>query len=161
MAELCKIIAERLYFSQSEVDEIYIAGLLHDVGKLAFSDNALDNYVDVHTHGRLGRQMIEKVGLSKMILEGIEHHHMDYNDKSMAVMGLKEQPYYAQIIRVCNDLDMFLTYSKREAFYKTFMMEMALFEGEKYAPNFIRILTSMFEDPDNIIFSLYDEEVAS
>ncbi|MGX8796521.1 HD domain-containing protein [Fusibacter sp. JL298sf-3] len=161
VAELCKIIAERLYFSQSEVDEIYIAGLLHDVGKLAFSDNALDNYVDVHTHGRLGRQMIEKVGLSKMILEGIEHHHMDYNDKAMATMGLKEQPYYAQIIRVCNDLDMFLTYSKREAFYKTFMMEMALFEGEKYAPNFIRILTSMFEDPDNIIFALYDEEVAS
>lgn len=160
VAEVCKIIAKRLYLSEAEIDEIYMAGLLHDVGKLAFSDNEFESYVDIHTHGKLGRQMIEKVGLNKAILDGIEHHHLDYNDTTFESMGLREQPYYAQIIRVANDLDMFLTYSKASDFNKTFHLEMVLFSGERYAPNFIRILMEMFKSESNPIFQLYDREGA-
>lgn len=158
VAEVCKIIAKQLYLSEAEIDEIYMAGLLHDVGKLAFSDSEFDSYVDIHTHGKLGRQMIEKVGLNHAILDGIEHHHLDYNDASLESLGLREQPYYAQIIRVANDLDMYLTYSKVADFSKTFHLEMVLFSGERYAPNFIRILMEMFKSDSNPIFLMYHRE---
>lgn len=155
VAEVCKIIANSLYLSESEIDEIYIAGLLHDVGKLGFSEKDLETGESIHTHGKVGRQMIEKVGLNKKILDGIEHHHLDYNDAAVEAMGLREQPYYAQIIRVSNDLDMFLSYAPRKSFQKTFELEMAIYAGEKYAPNFIRVLNKIFQEENNPIFRMY------
>ncbi len=158
IAELCKIIAEKLYLSPAEVDDIYIAGLLHDVGKLAFSDHSPEYYVDIHTHGHLGRQMIEKVGLSKEILDGIEFHHMDYQQKRPHQRDTVEQPYYAQIIKIANDLDMFFTYSTKQEFRETFYKEMLPHSGKLYAPNFLSILKTLFDSPENPIFAVYDNE---
>lgn len=161
VAEVCKLIARSLYLSETEIDEIYIAGLLHDVGKLGFSDFALENTSDILSHGEMGRQMIERVGLNKKILDGIEHHHLDFNDVKIDHLGYREQPYYAQIIRVANDLDGVLKKSAPDRYRHQFEREMAIFTGEKYAPNFIRILSKIFEDPNNPIFNLYLREDAN
>ncbi|MBE0451161.1 MAG: HD domain-containing protein [Clostridia bacterium] len=154
VAEICRAIAEKLYLNEHEVDEIYMAGLLHDVGKLS-SDYDNEDLKDIHYHSRIGRRMIEKVGLSKDVLEGIEYHHMDYDLKNNSDPELTEQPYYAQIIRIANDLDWLLNTE-----FKIESMESATEQlNEKsntiYSSQFLKILGAILNEPNNIIQSVY------
>lgn len=158
VAEICKIIAEKLYLSATEVDEIYMAGLLHDVGKLAFSDHSIEYYFDVEDHGRLGRKMVEGVGLTNDILEGIEHHHMNYDLTNNKSTFLTEQPYYAQIIRLANDFDLYMHDEGTDKLKPQFIEKMSYFIGNAYSPQFMRILNEILSDPENAVLNIYKYE---
>ncbi len=158
VAEICKIIAEKLYLSATEVDEIYMAGLLHDVGKLAFSDHSIEYYFDVEDHGRLGRKMVEGVGLTNDILEGIEHHHMNYDLTNNKSIYLTEQPYYAQIIRIANDFDLYMHDEGTDKLKPQFIEKMSYFIGNAYSPQFMRILNEILSDPENAVLNIYKYE---
>jgi len=107
VAEISKLVANRLFLSQNEIDEIYITGLLHDIGKFALSDELEDKQSKKDSHSKLGRSIIENVGLSEEILKGIEYHHHDYNAPFFKSSKLMEQPFFAQIIHLVNDFDKF------------------------------------------------------
>lgn len=158
VAEICKIFAEKLYLSTTEVDEIYMAGLLHDVGKLAFSDHSIEYYFDVEDHGHLGRKMVEGVGLTKDILEGIEYHHMNYDLTNNKNQDLTEQPYYAQIIRIANDFDLYMHDAGTNKLKPEFIDQMRYFIGKAYSPQFMRILNEILSEPDNAVLNIYKYE---
>ena len=158
VAEICKIIAEKLYLSTTEVDEIYMAGLLHDVGKLAFSDHSVEYYFDVEDHGHIGRKMVEGVGLTSDILEGIEYHHMNYDLTNNKNQKLTEQPYYAQIIRIANDFDMFMNDEGTEKYNLSFIDKMHYYIGTTYSPQFMRIFKEILSEPENMVLNIYKYE---
>lgn len=158
VAEICKLIAEKLYLSPNEVDEIYMAGLLHDVGKLAFSDHSLDYYYDIDNHGSIGRRMVEKVGLTKDILEGIEFHHINYDLSNCKIEGLNEQPYYAQIIRIANDFDLYMNYESTEPNAPIFIKENHHLAGRVYSSQFLRILNDIIENHSDELSRIYSSE---
>lgn len=158
VAEICKIIAEKLYLSATEVDEIYMAGLLHDVGKLAFSDNSIEYYFDVEDHGHIGRKMVEGVGLTKDILEGIEHHHMNFDLSNSKNETMTEQPYYAQIIRIANDFDLYMHDETTDKGHPHFIDKMSYFIGKTYSPQFMRIFSEILSEPENAVLNIYKYE---
>ncbi len=158
VAELCKLIAEKLYLSSNEIDEIYMAGLLHDVGKLAFSDHSLDYYYDIDNHGSIGRRMVEKVGLTKDILEGIEFHHINYDLSNCVIDGLNEQPYYAQIIRIANDFDLYMNYESTEPNAPMFIKENQHLAGTVYSSQFLRIVNDIIENHSDALNRIYSSE---
>lgn len=153
VAQICKIIAELLYLDSSEVDKIYMAGLLHDVGKLAFSEQSNDYYEDYDNHGEIGRKMVEGVGLSEDILLGIEQHHLDFkSDQSI----LTEQSYYAQIIRIANDFDLYMHEEFTLHHDPKFATDMKAFTGTVYSPQFMKILDELIKTKNRALLSLYD-----
>lgn len=158
VAQLCKMIAEKLYLSSIEIDEVYIAGLLHDVGKLAYSDTKFENSKSADDHGYLGRRMVEQVGLNKDILEGIEYHHVDYDLSNYEGDQFNEQPFYAQIIRVANDFDFLMNTAGNSTGSKV-IQNMLQASGKAYAPQFLRILNELSLTQNDKIMRIYDCEV--
>lgn len=157
VAILCKLIAEKLNLNASEVDDIYISGLLHDIGKLTYSETAVADYGDDDDHSKRGRTMVEKVGLGQQILEGIEYHHHNYYylDGNNRV---KEQPYYAQIIRIANDYDMKIMHYEDLSLSDVFELEIAPYSGTLYAPYFVRILKHFITEQYHSIAQIYSNE---
>lgn len=153
VAQICKIIAELLYLDSSEVDKIYMAGLLHDVGKLAFSEQSSDYYEDYDNHGEIGRKMVEGVGLSEDILLGIEQHHLDFKSNQSTTT---EQSYYAQIIRIANDFDLYMHEELTENHEPKFATDMKALTGIAYSPQFMKILDELLKTKNNALLSLYD-----
>ena len=153
VAQICKIIAELLYLDSSEVDKIYMAGLLHDVGKLAFSEQRNDDYEDYDNHGEIGRKMVEGVGLSEDILLGIEQHHLDFKSEQNT---RAEQSYYAQIIRIANDFDLYMQEEFTLNQEPKFSSNMKSLSGTVYSPQFIKILDELVSTKNKALLSLYD-----
>ena len=155
VAQLCKILAEMLYLDTSEVDKIYMAGLLHDVGKLAFSEHSSDYYEDFDNHGAIGRKMVEGVGLSEDVLLGIEQHHFDFKISNPTSQMVKEQSYYAQIIRIANDFDLYMYEDSTDKHNPNFVNDMNLFVGKAYSPQFMRIIEELINRKDSALYKLY------
>src|SRR3954464_13373865 len=75
-------IAIQLGFEGERVDAVRLAGLLHDIGKLAVSDHILkkpgplsgDEWNEIREHPRIGAEMLEAAGLDD--LSGwVRSHH--------------------------------------------------------------------------------------
>lgn len=154
VAEICRAIAEKLYLNEHEVDEIYMAGLLHDVGKLS-SDNEYDVKKDLLHHGKIGRDMIEKVGLSSDVLDGIEYHHLNYDLSNNTDPDLSEQPYYAQIIRIADELDWLLNTEIEINTIASALDSMNKKSNTFYSSQFLKILGAILNEPNNIIQNVY------
>lgn len=161
VAEICRVIADKLYLNAQEVDEIYMAGLLHDVGKLVFSDDSFAYYLDEDNHGAIGRKMVEKVGLTNDILDGIEHHHLDYNLLNAKSNEIKEQPYYAQIIRIASDFDLYMNYETNNKNAPNFIEDKQPLVGSIYSPQFMRIMADILSKKDNVLLKIFQNEVVN
>lgn len=158
VAEICKRIAEKLYLSSTEIDEVYMAGLLHDIGKLA-SDGSSSENTRKDNHGETGRKMIDNVGLKKDILDGIEFHHLNYDLSNCAehALNMTEQPYYAQMIRLANDFDYYMMAQNNEK--NIFVDHMASYIGSYYSPQFISILNHIIMNDYDWLNNMYQNEV--
>ncbi|GAB6107483.1 HD domain-containing protein [Fusibacter bizertensis] len=159
VAQICKMIAEKLYLNSSEIDEIYMAGLLHDVGKLSFSDYSLDYYFDIDQHGAIGRKMVERVGLKKDILDGIEHHHLNFDLSNLKNNEVNEQPYYAQIIRIANDFDLYMNLDTTDIHQPNFIEDMQPLVGSIYSAQFMRIMQDILVNNKESLLKIYQTEV--
>lgn len=158
VAEICKKIAEKLYLSTTEIDEVYMSGLLHDIGKLASDNSNLEND-KIDNHGEIGRKMVENVGLKKDILDGIEYHHLNYDLSNSEVTStlMSEQPYYAQMIRLANDFDYYMMSQKNED--NLFVDCMKPYIGHYYSPQFMNILNHIIVNDYNWLNEMYQNEV--
>lgn len=106
------LIAKKLEYTPRAVDELLLAALLHDIGKLKINmegDSALltTNEDEIKQHCELGYKMIkETFGLSESIAKvALEHH--ENNDGSGYPQGLSNDfiSEYAQIVNVANYYD--------------------------------------------------------
>lgn len=160
VAEISKKIAERLYLNTSEVDEIYISGLLHDVGKLITSENQIGESTN-DQHGLAGRKIIEKVGFNKDVLDGIEYHHLNYDLSNYQGPDVVEQPYYAQIIRLVSDFDMMMIQSIDRSYNDIVLNNILPDVGRFYSPQFIKILENIVLNESSWLDLLYLTEVTN
>lgn len=118
VSEYANLIAKKLYLKKEFLEEIKIASLLHDIGKIGISDSLLrkeyenkeirDEIIDRHT--RIGKKIIEPIGLSENILNGIYYHHIHFDLSGFPKNSqITEQPLIARIIEVADQFDVMLT----------------------------------------------------
>ena len=100
-AAICKILADRLGLSQTECSSYFVAGLLHDFGKIVFAEyvpmefkRALEKsaecQISLHltelefigiSHAQAGKLLAEKWHLSPELVAAIANHHDEqFND---------------------------------------------------------------------------------
>lgn len=108
------LIAEKLELSTKEQHQVYLAAMLHDIGKIGIPDDLLnhpgklsDEEMDrVRSHVQLGVSMLEMLGEMHPIVPLIRHHHEAW-DGSGYPDGLQgeEIPLISRIIAVADMYD--------------------------------------------------------
>jgi putative nucleotidyltransferase with HDIG domain len=109
------IIAKWMGFSEKQIDEVAIAGLLHDLGKTKVSQELLSKpgkltqgeFEEVKKHTILGYMLVEKVvDISPEIKYAILMHHEKIDGTGYPTGAMENQiPLYAKIIAVADIYD--------------------------------------------------------
>ncbi|MCW2973501.1 MAG: diguanylate cyclase, partial [Thermoleophilia bacterium] len=82
VSQLCVLIAQELDMGDDDIDQLRLAGLLHDVGKIGVPDAILqkpegltdDEFVQMQEHSTLGHSIVAAAGLTEEA-EWVRHHH--------------------------------------------------------------------------------------
>ncbi|NUP99219.1 MAG: GAF domain-containing protein [Armatimonadetes bacterium] len=114
VARYSRLIACEMGLSDDEIETIYYAGLLHDVGKIGIRDNILlkdgkltDEEFDVMKHHPVkSAEIIYPVKQLRRILPGLRHHHERFSARGYPD-GLHEEqiPLMARVIGVADTYD--------------------------------------------------------
>ncbi len=114
VANLSRKIAIRLNLEQEQIENLYQAALLHDIGKIGINDDilnkegplTLEEYNHIKQHPLLGVDILKPISQFKHIIPIICAHH-ERNDGSGYPFGLKEKeiPLEAKIISVADTFD--------------------------------------------------------
>jgi len=109
----CRVAAQ-LGMSESEQDAIYIAGLIHDVGKLVLSTEILSKpgpltegeWTEVRIHPVRGAQIIAGIPQLSALASIVRHHHerMDGTGYPAGLAG-EAIPQGARILAACDAYD--------------------------------------------------------
>lgn len=112
VSDLAAKLARELGLPETEVQEIALAGMLHDIGKLKISRYIYGRKEDtmkieevryIRRHAQLGEQILRKQGMSEPICSMVLYHHENF-DGSGYPFNLRgeEIPLGARILRVCD-----------------------------------------------------------
>ncbi|MBP5249308.1 MAG: HD-GYP domain-containing protein [Lachnospiraceae bacterium] len=114
VAEYSRRLAEMSGKSEQECDEIYYAGLLHDIGKIGIPENIItkegkltpEEYDTIKQHPVLGGQILGSITEFPYLSIGARGHHERYDGKGYPY-GLKgtDIPEMARIISVADAYD--------------------------------------------------------
>lgn len=114
VAQYSKMLAERMKFSEEQIDEIYNMAMLHDIGKIGVPDAIInkpskltdDEYNIIKGHPGIGYDILSEMPEMKHISVGAKWHHERYDGKGYPD-GLKgeEIPIQARIIGVADAYD--------------------------------------------------------
>ena len=119
VAKISTNIARKLFEDTFEdLKAVTLAALLHDVGKIAISENVLNKptllteaeYEMIKCHTTLGEKLIRPVDYNNLLLDAVLFHHEDYDGNGYP-KGLRgeEIPLIARIIRVADYFDALAT----------------------------------------------------
>ncbi len=112
VSDLAAKLARELGLTEDQIQEIALAGMVHDIGKLKISRYIYGRQEDtmrieetqyIRRHAQLGEQILRKQGFSDNICNMVLYHHENY-DGSGYPFNLRgeEIPLGARILRVCD-----------------------------------------------------------
>jgi response regulator RpfG family c-di-GMP phosphodiesterase len=114
VTELSVKIAENLHCSEKEIESIKIAGMLHDVGKIAIPDNVLlkpdrlnfEEFTIIKTHPNVGDWILKPILLFDQERDIMLHHHERWDGKGYpdGLAGL-DIPLLSRVLAVADSFD--------------------------------------------------------
>ncbi len=114
VARIAVRLAEQLGLSANQRGDLYLMGLLHDVGKIGIDDGVLkkaekltpEEYRMIQSHVEIGVHILSDLKKLSHLLPGVAHHHEHY-DGTGYPGGLKGEniPFSARILAVADGFD--------------------------------------------------------
>jgi len=112
VAIISGLIAKKLEYTTLSIEQVVLAGLLHDIGKFLIKNSDISPILTIHEdevteHARLGYDLIKnELGLDEVVAKAALEHH-ENNDGSGYPQGLSSDyiSELAQIINVANYYD--------------------------------------------------------
>ncbi|MGE0759064.1 MAG: HD-GYP domain-containing protein [Pirellulaceae bacterium] len=114
VALFARRLAEELGLGPAECHEIFLCGLLHDIGKVGIADDVLlkpgklsdEEFTIVKRHPEIGAKLLQGLSPLASILPGVLHHHESYDGTGYPHKLQGENiPYMARILAVADAFD--------------------------------------------------------
>lgn len=111
---IARKIGEELDLPEEDLYDIYLAGLLHDIGKIGVDDQLLrkpgtltnEEFKQIQKHPMIGYQILHGLKNLQKVIPGVRNHHEAYNGKGYPD-GLQGEciPLMARILAVADSYD--------------------------------------------------------
>lgn len=114
VAQYALMLAQRLNLSSEECKEVFYAGLVHDVGKIAIPDTIInkpgkltdDEFALIKSHPERGAKILLQIEDMPYLSVGAKFHHERYDGKGYPSHAKGEEiPLLARIIAVADSYD--------------------------------------------------------
>ena len=160
VAKYTREIARRFGYSQKRQDEIYMMGLLHDVGKIGVPDAVInkpaklteEEYAQIKTHPVMGDRILKNIRERPKLAVGARWHHERY-DGTGYPDGLSGDkiPEEARIIAVADAYD---AMTSRRSYRGILPQDIVRNEikngkGKQFDPAFADIMLTMIEEDED------------
>lgn len=114
VATYSRIIALKMGLSEKEAEQIFTAGLVHDIGKVGVPDHILkkpdrltdEEFAEIKKHPEIGYNILKHIKAFSYVLPGVLHHHeaLDGSGYPAQLKG-DEIPLMARIMAVADAYD--------------------------------------------------------
>lgn len=157
VAEYARMIAKRSGFSDTRQDEIYMLGLLHDVGKIGIPNGLLnkpgtltdDEFAQIRKHSAMGASILKNIENDPKFEQCAMYHHERYDGTGYPT-GIKgtEIPEEARIIAVADAYDAMSS----DRSYRSHLTqdeiknELELGMGTQFDPRFAGVMLAIVEE---------------
>lgn len=114
VSEYAVMIAQEMHLSGRRVDDLHVAALLHDIGKIGVSDGVLnkngplsnDEWKVVRQHPEVGYRIVSQLKLSETAKSAILHHHERFDGKGYpSGVSLSTLPLEVAILSIADAFD--------------------------------------------------------
>ncbi|MBL8149122.1 MAG: HD domain-containing protein [Blastocatellia bacterium] len=151
------LIAQHMGLSDEEIEDIRIAGVLHDVGKIGIDDKILkkpaaltdDEYRIMKQHPQIGAKIMSEIPQMKKYIPGMFYHHecLDGHGYPLGLRG-DQIPMMARIIAVADVFDAMTTNRPYQRAMETeFALErIKTFVGTRYDGQVVDALIESYRD---------------
>ena len=168
VAQYAVEIAKRLDLPKKDLDLLYRAGLVHDIGKIITPESVLlkpgnltsTEYALMKQHASVGSEMISRINHFKPLAKIVRHHHEKY-DGSGYPDGLAREkiPLLSRVLCVADAFDAMTTtriYKPRKNI-KEAVEELESQSGLQFDPNVVEKAVGYFESIDSI--QAYEQDI--
>ncbi len=157
VADYSREIAERFGYEKKQLEEIFMMGLLHDVGKIGIPDAVInkpaklteEEYDIIKNHPVLGARILGKIKERPSFQRGARWHHERYDGKGYPD-GLSgtDIPEEARIIAVADAYDAMTSHRSYRAPLPQGVVREEIENGigTQFDPEFARIMLSMIDE---------------
>ncbi|MDX9760751.1 MAG: HD domain-containing protein [Desulfomonilia bacterium] len=128
-------LARRLRLPENEIEDIRMAGLLHDIGKIRFSSKVFRNVKEhpsksilkqIKKHPEMGKTILEGQGFPAKVIDYVYSHH-EREDGTGYPRGITggNIPLGAKIIGIADTFDALITdrpYQKKRSLKEAFLV---------------------------------------
>ena len=169
VAKYSAFIASEMNYPKSFIEDIWVAGVLHDIGKIGIDDSILnkdgalteDEYNTIKQHPGIAYKIVSKIGLGDDILKAIKHHHERFDGKGYPDMIKGDSiPIMASIISVADAFDAITSnrpYRKSRSIMQG-INEIVTNRGTQFNPMVVQILEKMFLLKQEVFEKIYNDE---
>jgi len=150
-------IAKLMQLSDKEMEELEMAGLLHDIGKIGISDAILtkagklesSEFEMIKRHPLIGKRILEPIGFSATIIEAVLLHHKRFDLKGYPEdIELDQQSIYSRIIGAADAYDaMTSNRSYKDAMTNEMVIqELTKYSGSQFCPVVVNYLVQLIQE---------------
>ena len=160
-------IAKEMGYSNEEVENIEIAGLLHDIGKIGIDYGiltkrgklTLEEYEIIKTHPTKGAKILEAISLDPKIKDAILYHHLRYDLTGYPNASLDTLPIYACIIGTADAFDAITSarsYNRARSMHDA-IEELERYEGSQFDPKMVKIFQKLYREKPEVLKRIIDD----
>ena len=154
VAWLARALARKCGLTESEARRIYLAGLVHDVGKIGVPEQVLrktgkldeDEFAWIRKHPEIGSRILKDIPQMDDILPAVLHHHERWDGAGYpARIAGEEIPIFARIVALADAFDaMSSTRTYRSARPREFVLaEVRRCSGTQFDPALVEPFLSI------------------
>jgi HD-GYP domain-containing protein (c-di-GMP phosphodiesterase class II) len=157
VALLSRMIAQQARLSEQLVERIYMAGLLHDVGKIGVPEAVLqkagkltpEEFEQIKKHPEMGARILQDIKQLRDIIPGVLYHHERYDGRGYPTgLAGEDIPLMGRVICLA---DCFDAMTSSRTYRKAMPLEVALTEirrcaGTQFDPHLADVFLSITSD---------------